>query len=304
MKYSSVVEAIGRTPLIRLRRIVGSESATVLCKMESFNPGGSIKDRIAAAMIHAAEEQGALRPGMTIVEPTSGNTGIGLAMVAAAAGYRSIFTMPETMSVERRALLRQYGAQVVLTPAESGMAGAIEKAREIAVGPGFFIPSQFDNPANPQIHRQTTGPEIIDDLQGTRLDAFVAGVGTGGTITGAGGFCKERTGCMVVAVEPEASPVLSGGQRGPHPIQGIGAGFIPDNYDPSVVNRIITVKHTDAFKTARQLAAREGLMAGVSSGAIVWAAIKVARQLGPGKVVVTFICDTGERYVSTQLFDH
>lgn len=303
MKFPSVVEAIGRTPLIRLNRIVPGGAATVLCKMESYNPGGSVKDRIAASMILAAEKTGNLKPGMTIVEPTSGNTGIGLAMVAAARGYRCIFTMPETMSLERRALLQQYGAEIVLTPGDKGMTGAIEKAGELARSSGTFVPSQFDNPANPEIHRRTTGPEIAADLEGDHLDAFVAGVGTGGTISGAGGFCKQQYGCLVVAVEPKASPVLSGGERGPHPIQGIGAGFVPDNYDPSVVDRVITVDEADAFATARRLAAEEGLLAGVSSGAIVWAALEVAKELGEGKLVVTFICDTGERYISTPLFE-
>lgn len=304
MKYPSVVEAIGRTPLIRLNRIVAPGSAAVLCKMESYNPGGSVKDRIAAVMIRDAEKSGRLKPGMTIVEPTSGNTGIGLAMVAAARGYRCIFTMPETMSVERRALLRQYGAQIVLTPGDKGMTGAIDEALEIARDPKMFIPSQFDNPANPEIHRTTTGPEIATDLGEDKLDAFVAGVGTGGTISGAGGYCKEKFGCLVVAVEPSASPVLSGGERGPHPIQGIGAGFVPANYDPKVVDRVITVDEPDAFTTARRLAAEEGLLAGISSGAIVWAALRVAQELGEGKTVVTFICDTGERYISTPLFNH
>ncbi len=303
VKYRSVVEAIGRTPLIRLNRIVPAGAATVFCKMESYNPGGSVKDRIAASMILTAEKTGRLKPGMTIIEPTSGNTGIGLAMVAAARGYRCIFTMPETMSLERRALLRHYGAEIVLTPGEKGMIGSIEKARELAAGGGTFVPSQFDNPANPDIHRRTTGPEIAADLGGDHLDAFVAGVGTGGTISGAGGFCKEKYGCLIVAVEPKASPVLSGGERGPHPIQGIGAGFVPDNYDPSVVDRIITVDEAEAFATARRLATEEGLLAGVSSGAIVWAALQVASELGEGKTVVTFVCDTGERYISTPLFE-
>jgi len=303
MKYASVIEAIGRTPLVRLNRIVPPGAATVLCKMESYNPGGSVKDRIAAAMILAAEKSSRLKPGMTIIEPTSGNTGIGLAMVAAARGYRCIFTMPESMSAERRALLKHYGAEVVLTPADKGMAGAIEKTEELARQGETFVPSQFDNPANPEIHRLTTGPEIATDLAGDPLDAFVAGVGTGGTISGAGGFLKEKYSCRVVAVEPKASPVLSGGQRGPHPIQGIGAGFVPDNYDASIVDRIITVDEADAFATARRLAVQEGLLAGVSSGAIVWAALQIAGELGEGKLVVTFICDTGERYISTQLFD-
>ncbi|MEW6412703.1 MAG: cysteine synthase A [Candidatus Zixiibacteriota bacterium] len=304
MRFQNVIEAVGRTPLIKLNRIVPPGSATVLAKMESYNPGGSVKDRIGVAMILAAEKSGDLRPGMTIVEPTSGNTGIALAMVAAARGYRCVFTMPETMSLERRSLLKHYGAQIVLTPGDKGMTGAIEKALELANEDGMFVPSQFDNPANPDIHRRTTGPEIAADLGEDHLDAFVAGVGTGGTVTGAGGFLKDKYGCMVVAVEPKASPVLSGGERGPHPLQGIGAGFVPANYDPSVVDRVITVDESDAFETARLLATKEGLLAGISSGAIVWAALQIAREIGEGKSVVTFVCDTGERYISTKLFEH
>lgn len=303
MRYESVIEAIGRTPLIKLNRIVPEGSADVYAKMESFNPCSSVKDRIGAAMILAAEKDGSLRPGMTIVEPTSGNTGIALAMVAAAKGYRTVFTMPESMSLERRALLKVLGAELVLTPKEKGMKGAIEKANELSQKEDTFQPQQFSNKANPEVHRRTTGKEIIEDLGDLKLDAFVAGVGTGGTITGAGGACKSHFGCTVVAVEPTASPVLSGGEPGPHPIQGIGAGFVPDNYDASVVDEIIQVTAPDAFETARRLAAEEGLLAGVSSGAIVWAALQVAARLGEGKTVVTFICDTGERYISTPLYE-
>jgi cysteine synthase A len=302
MRFNNIVEAVGRTPLVRLNRIIGDKSATVYAKMESFNPCSSVKDRIGMSMIEAAEREGKLKPGMTIVEPTSGNTGIALAMVAAAKGYKCIFTMPESMSVERRAILKQFGAEVVLTPKEEGMKGAINKAREYSSKDGFFEPSQFSNPANPAIHERTTGPEIIRDLGDIKLDAYVAGVGTGGTISGGGKAVKAKYGCQVIAVEPDASPVLSGGDPGPHPIQGIGAGFIPDNYDKSVVDRVIRVKSEDAFNTSRNLARMEGILAGISSGAIVWAALQVARELGPGKTVVTFVCDTGERYLSTALF--
>jgi len=302
MRFDSIVDAIGRTPLLRLNRLPGPNSATVYAKMESYNPGGSVKDRIGASMIEAAERDGRLKAGMTIVEPTSGNTGIGLAMVAAAKGYRCILTMPETMSVERRALLKQFGAELILTPGPEGMKGAIKTAEEIASQPGFFLPMQFANPANPEVHRRTTGPEIIQDLGGIHLDAYVAGVGTGGTISGAGAVLKAKFNCRVVAVEPEASPVLSGGSHSPHPIQGIGAGFVPANYDGSIVDEVVRVKNEDAFATAKGLARQEGILAGISSGAIVWAALQVAARLGVGKTVVTFVCDTGERYISTKLF--
>ncbi len=301
MRFENVAEAVGRTPLIKLNRLPYEGSATVWAKMESFNPGSSVKDRIGVAMIAAAEREGKLRPGQTIVEPTSGNTGIGLAMVAAARGYRCIMTMPESMSVERRMILRLLGAEIVLTPASEGMKGAIAKAAELVEKEGAYQPMQFSNPANPAIHAATTGPEIIGDMADLHVDAFVAGVGTGGTISGAGKVLKDRYGCRVVAVEPEASPVLSGGEPGPHPLQGIGAGFVPDNYDPDVVDEVIRVKTDDALATARGLAAREGLLSGISSGAIVWAALQVARDLGPGKNLVTFVCDTGERYLSTGL---
>ncbi len=302
MRFNNVLEAIGRTPLIRLNRLTGPEDATVYAKMEAFNPGGSVKDRIGAAMITAAERSGALRPGMTIVEPTSGNTGIALAMAAAARGYRCVLIMPESMSVERRALMKIFGAELILTPAAEGMKGAIAKANELSAKDGWFQPFQFSNPANPMIHAHTTGPEIVADLGDIHLDAYVAGVGTGGTISGGGRILKDRYGCLVVAVEPEASPVLSGGEPGPHPLQGIGAGFVPDNYDGSIVDRIIRVPNEAALRTARKLASMEGLLSGISSGAIVWAALQVARELGKGKTIVTFVCDTGERYVSTPLF--
>ena len=254
-------------------------------------------------MIEAAERDGRLKPGMTIVEPTSGNTGIGLAMVAAAKGYRCIFTMPETLSLERRALLKFYGAELVLTPGDMGMKGAIARSEELREQTGAFQPFQFSNQANPEVHRRTTGPEIIEDLGELKLDAFLAGVGTGGTISGAGGALKEKYGCRICAVEPDASPVLSGGEPGPHPLQGIGAGFVPDNYDAGVVDEVIRVTADDALKTARDLARREGILAGIASGAIIWAAGCVAAELGVGKTVVAIICDTGERYLSTILFD-
>jgi len=303
MKFDNIVEAVGRTPLVRLNRLPGEGSAVVYAKLESFNPCSSVKDRIGTSMIEAAERSGQLKPGMTIVEPTSGNTGIALAMVAAARGYRCIFTMPETMSVERRAILDIFGAEIVLTPGPEGMKGAIKKAEEIAAGEMYFYPSQFDNPANPEIHRTTTAPEIISDLGDLHLDAFVVGVGTGGTVSGAGQALKEKYSCQVIAVEPDASPVLSGGEPGPHPIQGIGAGFVPRNYDLNVVDRVIRVKNEDAFATSRNLARREGILVGASSGANVWAALQVAAELGQGKTVVTIAPDTGERYLSTALFE-
>jgi cysteine synthase A len=283
--------------------MTAEDAATVYVKLESANPGGSVKDRIGAAMILAAEKDGRLTAGMTIVEPTSGNTGIGLAMVAAARGYKCVLAMPETMSIERRALLKQLGADIVLTPGSEGMKGAIAKAEELASGNGYFMPSQFDNPANPEIHRTTTGLEIIEDLGDIRLDAFVVGVGTGGTISGAGKALKDKYGCQVIAVEPEASPVLSGGDPGPHPIQGIGAGFVPENYDSKVVDQVLQVSVDNALATARGLARQEGILAGISSGANVWAALEVAAELGSGQTVVVIAPDTGERYLSTALFE-
>jgi cysteine synthase len=302
MRYDNIVDAIGRTPLVRLNRMPVKESATIYGKLESFNPGSSVKDRIAASMIQAAEADGHLKPGHTIVEPTSGNTGIGLAMVAAARGYRCLFTMPETMSLERRAILKAFGAELILTPGPEGMKGAIKRAEELATVPGFFMPSQFDNPANPEIHRKTTAIEIINDLGDLHLDAFVAGVGTGGTVSGAGQVLKEKYGCLVVAVEPDASPVLSGGQPGPHPIQGIGAGFVPKNYDPKIVDKIIRVQNPDALATGRRLAREEGILSGISCGANTWAALQIAKELGSGKMVVVILPDSGERYLSTTLF--
>jgi cysteine synthase A len=253
------------------------------------------------SMIEAAEKDGSLKPGMTIVEPTSGNTGIALAMVAAAKGYKCILTMPESMSVERRKIMKLLGAELVLTPAEEGIKGTIARAEELLAKHQGWMPQQFKNPANPEVHSRTTGPEIIQDLGDLHLDAYVAGVGTGGTISGSGRVLKDKYGCRVIAVEPEDSAVLSGGEPGPHPIQGIGAGFVPENYDASVVDEVIKVKAEDAVQTAKDLASKEGILAGLSSGAIVWSALQVARKLGPGKTVVTFVCDTGERYLSTML---
>lgn len=303
MRFDNIIGAIGRTPLVRLNRIPYPGSATVYAKMESHNPGGSVKDRIGMSMIDAAERDGSLKPGMTIIEPTSGNTGIALAMVAAAKGYKCIITMPDSMSVERRAVMRHFGAELILTPAAEGIKGSIKKAEEIlALGNGF-MPMQFNNKANPAIHSATTAVEIIEDLGNIQLDAFVAGVGTGGTVSGAGEVLKKKYGTRIVAVEPQASPVLSGGTHTPHPLQGIGAGFIPDNYDKNVVDEVVQVPTDDAFDTAKRLARQEGILAGTSSGAIVWAALQIAKRLGPGKTVVTLVCDTGERYLSTKLFE-
>jgi len=300
-----ITQLIGNTPLVRLRRVSEGAVAEIAAKLEFFNPAHSVKDRIAVAMIDAAEKAGLLTPDTTIVEPTSGNTGIALAMVCAARGYRCIFTMPETMSRERRMLLRGYGAELVLTPGPAGMSGAIAKAEEIAKGDGrYFIPQQFENPANPAIHRETTAEEIWSDTDG-RVDIVVAGVGTGGTITGVGQVLKERKpSVQLVAVEPAASPVLSGGAKGPHPIQGIGAGFVPAILDVSLLDEIITVENEDAFATARRMATDEGLLVGISSGAAVWAALKVAhRKENAGKLIVVIIPSFGERYLSTKLFE-
>ena len=300
-----ITQLVGGTPLVRLRHVGDGASATIAAKLEFFNPAGSVKDRIAVAMIDAAEEAGLLKPGTTVVEPTSGNTGIALAMVCAARGYRCIFTMPETMSKERRMLLRGYGAELVLTPGPDGMGGAIAKAEEIAKGEGsFYVPQQFENPANPAIHARTTGEEIWADTDG-EVDIFVAGVGTGGTITGVGRMLKERKpGLQVVAVEPAASPVLSGGVKGPHPLQGIGAGFVPGNLDTDIYDEVVTVENQDAFDTAHRMAHEEGLLVGISSGAATWAAVQVAqRPENAGKLVVVLIPSFGERYLSTALFE-
>jgi cysteine synthase A len=299
-----ITTLVGNTPLVRVRKLVEAGHGEVLAKLEYFNPAGSVKDRIAVAMVDDAEARGELVVGMTIVEPTSGNTGIALAMVADARGYRCVFTMPETMSRERRALLRGYGAELVLTPGPEGMAGAIAAARTLAEQPGFFMPGQFSNPANPAVHSATTAREIWDDTEGT-VDIVVGGVGTGGTLSGVGAALKARNErLVVVAVEPAASPVLSGGTKGPHPLQGIGAGFVPDNYDGSVVDEIITVEAEDAFVTARRLACEEGLLVGISSGAAMCAALEVsARPENVGKRIVVILASSGERYLSTALFE-
>ena len=304
-RAGSVTELVGRTPLVRLNRISDETGAEVLGKLESFNPGGSVKDRIGLAMIEAAERDGRITPGRTtLVEPTSGNTGVALAMVAAARGYDLVLTMPDTFSVERRALLKAYGARLVLTPGTDGMTGAVRRAAELAEElDDAFVPQQFENPANPEVHRLTTAEEIWDDTAG-EVDVFVAGVGTGGTLTGVGRVLKERRpGVRVVAVEPTDSPVLSGGRAGPHRIQGIGAGFVPAVLDEQVYDEVLTVTGDDAFRTARALAREEGVLVGISSGANAWAAGELARRDGMrGKVVVTILSDTGERYLSTPLF--
>ena len=303
MVHETVLDTIGRTPVVRINRLTGDADAEVLAKLESFNPGGSVKDRIALGMVEDAERTGALKPGDTIVEPTSGNTGIGLAMVAAVKGYEAVFTMPETMSVERRALLEHLGARLVLTPGGEGMKGAVEEADRLAERPGHFRVRQFENPANPEAHRVGTAQEIIGALDGRAPDYFVAGVGTGGTVTGNGDVLKRTyPGLVVVAVEPERSPVLSGGSPGPHGIQGLGAGFVPGVYDAGVVDEIIRVADEDAIETARELARSEGILAGISCGAAMFAALEVARRAGSGKLVVVILPDTGERYLSTDLF--
>lgn len=303
----SVTELIGDTPLVRLNRLVPEGSAEVYVKLEYQNPGASVKDRIAISMIEVAEQQGLIKPGDTIVEPTSGNTGIGLALVAAAKGYNAILVMPETMSIERRNLLRAYGANLVLTPGSEGMNGAVRKAEElVAENPGYFMPQQFKNQANVKIHRETTGPEIVEAINSLdgKLDAFVAGIGTGGTITGAGEVLKKAfPGIKIVAVEPAASPILSGGSPGPHKIQGIGANFIPDILNREIYDQVITIENEEAFDHARRAAREEGILCGISSGAAISAALKVAKELGAGKRVVAIVPSNGERYLSTPLFN-
>jgi cysteine synthase A len=297
----TILDLIGNTPVVRLHRLPSPRSATVWAKLESLNPGGSVKDRIARAMIEAAERDGRLARGSTIVEPTSGNTGIGLAMTAAVKGYRCVLIMPETASQERRTLMKAYGAELILTPGADGIRGSIAKAEEMARQPGYFMPDQFKNPANPEVHRRTTAQEVL--AQVPDLDAFVAGVGTGGTITGVGEIIKaRRPEIRVVAVEPAASAVLSGGEPGRHPIQGIGTGFVPDVLNTNLLDEIVQVTNEDAAETARRLAREEGILAGISSGAAAWAALQVAERLGEGKTVVVVLPDTGERYLSTSLF--
>ncbi|MEE6452992.1 cysteine synthase A [Gottfriedia acidiceleris] len=299
---NSVYELIGRTPIVKLNRLVDEDSAEIYLKLEFMNPGSSVKDRIALAMIEDSEKKGLIKPGDTIIEPTSGNTGIGLAMVAAAKGYKTILVMPETMSIERRNLLRAYGAELVLTPGPEGMGGAIRKADELAKENGYFVPQQFNNLANPEVHRLTTGPEIVEQM-GDQLDAFISGVGTGGTISGAGSVLKEAyPGIKIVAVEPEDSPVLSGGKPGPHKIQGIGAGFIPETLNTDIYDEIVQIKNDDAMETARKVAKEEGILVGISSGAAISAALQVAKKLGKGKKVLAIIPSNGERYLSTALY--
>jgi cysteine synthase A len=302
---ANVTELVGNTPLVHLHRVTAGANAEVVAKLEFFNPAHSVKDRIGVAMIDAAEKAGVINKDTVLVEPTSGNTGIALAMVAAARGYRLILTMPETMSKERRMLLRAYGAELVLTPGPEGMGGAIRKAEDIAASDPqrHFIPQQFKNPANPEIHRQTTAEEIWRDTDG-KVDAVVAGIGTGGTITGVGEVIKARKASFkAIAVEPDASPVLSGGAKGPHPIQGIGAGFVPDVLNTRIYDEVIRVKNEDAFQTARRLAREEGLLVGISSGAATWAALQVANRAEyAGKLIVVIIPSFGERYLSTPLF--
>ena len=300
---NSVADLVGRTPIVKLNSVTGENEGNVYVKLEFFNPGSSVKDRLALAMIEAAEKDGTLQPGGTIIEPTSGNTGIGLAMIAAAKGYRAILVMPETMSLERRNLLRAYGADLVLTPGPEGMKGAIAKAEELAESEGYFLPQQFKNPANAEIHRLTTGPEIVEAFEGLKLDAFVAGIGTGGTITGAGGVLKENfEGIEIIAVEPADSPVLSGGKPGPHKIQGIGAGFVPDVLNTTIYDSIITVENETAFEVARKVAREEGILVGISSGAAIYAAIETAKRLGAGANVLAIVPSNGERYLSTPLY--
>jgi cysteine synthase A len=295
----SVLDLIGETPVVRLRHLSPEGGATIWGKCEHLNPGGSVKDRICLAMIEAAEAQGRLKPGDTIVEPTSGNTGIGLALVCARKGYKLVLTMPASMSLERRALLEAYGVEIVLTAPDRVMEGAMEAARLIVEERGAFMPEQFSNPANPGVHARTTGPELLGAFEGQTIDAFVAAVGTGGTVSGVGEALKERNPeARLVAVEPSASPVLIGGPPGPTKIQGLNAGFIPKNYHAELVDQVIGVSDHDAWDTKLALAKQEGLLLGISAGANVWAAIEVAKELGPGKTVVTILCDTGERYFS------
>ncbi len=299
-RVDNILELIGSTPLVKLNRIVEDTMATIYAKLEFFNPGGSIKDRICLSMIEDAEKKGLIKPGATIIEPTSGNTGIGLAMVAAVKGYKLILTMPESMSMERVFILESYGAEVLLTPGGEGMIGAVKKAEELTrQTPGSFIPHQFNNPANPEIHRETTAREILNAMNG-HLDAFVAGVGTGGTITGVGEVLKAKIPqIQIIGVEPADSPVISGGEAGPHRIQGIGAGFIPQVLNADTIDRVITVTDEEAYGLSKKLAKEEGIFVGISAGAAVYAALTVARELGTGKTVVVILPDSGERYYST-----
>ena len=297
----SILDLIGNTPVVKLNRVSNPEDAEVYVKLEYFNPGSSVKDRIALAMIETAEKEGKLNADSTIIEPTSGNTGIGLAMIAAAKGYKAVLVMPDTMSLERRNLLRAYGADLVLTPGADGMKGAIAKAEELSKENGWFVPQQFENLANPEVHRLTTGPEIVDAFD--ELHGFVAGIGTGGTITGAGSVLKENfPGIHIAAVEPKDSPVLSGGKPGPHKIQGIGAGFVPGVLDTEIYDSIIQVSNDDSYATAREVAKLEGILGGVSTGAAIYAALQLAKELGKGKKVLAIVPSNGERYLSTPLY--
>ncbi|QYA48374.1 cysteine synthase A [Nosocomiicoccus ampullae] len=304
--FNNINEAIGHTPLVKLNRLTDDNMADVYVKLEFMNPGSSVKDRIALAMIESAEEAGKLTKDTTIVEPTSGNTGIGLAMVAASKGYKAVLVMPDTMSKERRNLLKAYGAELVLTPGADGMKGAIKKANELAEKDGYFMPQQFENPANPKIHENTTGPELVEQVKSAELtiDAFIAGVGTGGTVTGVGHVLKENNpNTKVYALEPSDSPVLSGGESGPHKLQGLGAGFVPETLDTEVYDGVVKVENETAFEYARKLAKEEGILGGISSGAAVYAALEEAKKLGKGKTVVTVLPSNGERYLSTPLFN-
>lgn len=302
---NSVTELVGNTPLVKLNHATGPNDGTVYVKLEYMNPGSSVKDRLALAMVEKAEEDGILKPGSTLIEPTSGNTGIGLAMIAAAKGYKAVIVMPDTMSLERRNLLRAYGAELILTPGAEGMKGAIAKAEELSKENGWFLPQQFENPVNAVMHYNTTGQEIVKafkeaDLQ---VDALISGVGTGGTVSGVGKALKENfEGVEIIAVEPKDSPVLAGGKPGPHKIQGIGAGFVPDTLDTDVYDSVIGVENEDAFETSRKVAKEEGILGGISSGAAIWAAIETAKKLGKGKNVVAVLASNGERYLSTPLY--
>ncbi len=304
LKSATILEQIGNTPLVRLEKLEEADSAAIYAKVEAFNPGGSIKDRICLAMIEAAEKDGKLKPGATVVEPTSGNTGIGLSMVCAVKGYKLVLTMPDTMSIERRRLLAAFGAELVLTSGAQGMRGAVQKAEELAGKHGYLILQQFKNPANPEVHRQTTGPEILVAMKGLSIDGFVAGVGTGGTITGVGDVLKKQNPQIhIAAIEPADSAVLSGGEPGPHKIQGIGAGFVPDVLDTRIYDEVIRVTNGDSYAATKRLAMEAGLLMGISSGAALHGALQVARKLGKGKNVVVILPDTGERYLSTGVFD-
>lgn len=301
--YHSILDTIGETPIVKLKNMTTDEMAQIYVKLESFNPGGSVKDRIALRMIEDAEKSGKLKPGMMIIEPTSGNTGIGLAMVGAAKGYPVTLVMPETMSIERRKLMQAYGANLVLTPGADGMKGAIAEANRLAEEKDGFVPAQFDNPANPKVHEETTAKEIVNAFEKNGLDAFVAGVGTGGTITGVGNELKRMySNIKIYAVEPEESPVLEGGQSGPHKIQGIGAGFVPSILNINIYDEVLPVKSNDAMETAREIAKKEGILVGISSGAVLFAAIEVAKKMTSDQKVLVLLPDNGERYLSTELF--